>query len=298
MMIRNNIRWTRIGLLLMLTSFLISCSEDESSENSIFELLVNTEVSQLNAQIDEASSSISLRVPESVLTSNVEVQVGFSPLATLTPDFTTAVDLSSISEITVTAEDGSIRTYTLNVTAMNEPAGFSYLGGVQATKWFGGDNRSDIGPRNVGTGQRISINETMHVTSFQAVFLGAFDFFENPTGQGQEVNITLDIRDALGEVQATTSTVVAPDFVAGVITWDLSDRSIVLQEGADYIFTWYLPDGFTAGLTSGSVADGNAGFTEGSGYNVTVTDASASVEDWSKWMEHEWDFWFGLGAFR
>ncbi len=295
---QNNFRLTGVCLMFIFTAFLVACSEDESSENQLLSFVVNTEVNPIEATINEVNQTIDVRVPQNVLQSAVEVEVAFSPKASVSPDFSGAVNLSSISEITVTAEDGTSITYTLSVEAMDEVAGISYLDGEQGSRWFGGDDRSEFGPRNVGSGQSIRPTETIHLTSFSTVFIGPFDFVENRTGQGNDVEVALDVRNDQGEVLASTTTMVSASFLGGFIAWDMSDRTIILQENTTYIFTWYLPDGFTSGLTASSIADINEGYAQGSAYGATITQASADISEWTNWSENTWDFWFSLGAWR
>ncbi len=56
-----------------------------------------------------------------------------------------------------------------------------------ASKWFGGDNRPDFSPGNVGTGQSIVLEKAFSLNSFSINFTHSFDYSYEPEGKGRKV---------------------------------------------------------------------------------------------------------------
>jgi hypothetical protein len=167
-----------------------------------------------------------------------------------------------------------------------------------ASRWFGGDNRSIFEPRNISAGQSISFQQNFEPDSFSVKFSHTFDYSENSENTGHDVDLKLIIRNLDGSIINSIIKHVESTFTGGWVTFDLTSLNILLEENSEYVFTWYLIDGYNNGLMSGASADADAGFLYGSGYIGGVYNATDDIEDWNNWArwnsEEAWDFNFRL----
>ena len=154
-----------------------------------------------------------------------------------------------------------------------------------ASSWFGGDDRTAFGPRNIPYGQSVKFNFDLHIDSFACNFITKFDYFDNPTGTGHEVDIKLQIRDTLGTEINSKIITIPNSFNGGWYEFDISDLNVLLNSDSTYIFTLYLIDGFSNNLMSSVRFDGDAQYSNGERKNFTTpTSATNSeIEDWSNW---------------
>ena len=160
-----------------------------------------------------------------------------------------------------------------------------------ASGWFGGDNRTNIGPRHVGVAQSVLIDSAIILNSFAFDFTSRFDYSENPDGFGHEVTLTLNIRDDSGITLQTEQVVVPASYNGGWITW--AGINMNVDANTTLIFSAYLVGAYdTAQYTTGHKCDSNAGFLEGERY-VKVGTSDADMEFWVDWNLHPWDsnFW-------
>ena len=111
--------------------------------------------------------------------------------------------------------------------------------------WFGGDNRPEYIPVNVGGGQSITLPFRSIVRYVAFNFLEAFDYYQNPEGIGHPVTLTLNCRKADGQILSTSQKTVPASFNGGWVYFDLNQYVCANQT---YIYTCYLPNGETLGL--------------------------------------------------
>jgi len=160
-----------------------------------------------------------------------------------------------------------------------------------ASGWFGGDNRTGIGPRHVGVGQSVLIDTSITLNSFAFDFTSRFDFAENPDGFGHEVTLTLNIRDEFGVVLQTEQVVVPASYEGGWITW--SNINMDVAANTTLIFTTYLVGAYDLNqYKTGNKSDQNASYPNGVRYSKNgISDTD--MELWADWFVHTWDsnFW-------
>ena len=158
---------------------------------------------------------------------------------------------------------------------------------ANASKWFGGDDREGLAGRNVGVGQSFLFNENASLQTFGFYFKRPFDYHENPEGVGHDVDLVLHIRSEDGNIIAQRGTFVPAAFSGG---WVLFDIDLTFQAGTTYIFTCYLQDGSTNMLSTGvrGWADCLDLIPNSVGYGGG--NKSDSVDQWSYWNTHPWDF--------
>ena len=163
---------------------------------------------------------------------------------------------------------------------------------LNASGWFGGDNRPNQGPRHVGIAQSVRIDTALTVDSFAFHFQGPFDFAGNPENHGHEVTLMLNVRAAAGTVHKTLQVVVPDTFAVGWITWS----GIDLDADADstLIFSCYLVGALdVAQYTAGYGADQTQSYADGALYGKHGA-SDLDMESWTDWSPHpSWD-----GAFR
>ncbi len=279
-------------------SYTVELYREKSPENDLLAFYIDeAEASNIQGIVDETLDQVTLRVPANLDLSNVIPTFEVSDRATISNDLGSGIDLTSAYILEVVAENGSTKSYTIQSEHMDITESISFESG-SASKWFGGDNRTSIGPRNIGTGQSILISDNVHLQSFAVHFQRKFDFSENPEFTGHEVEINCVIRSIEGDSLTSASIINPASFNGGWVTFDFSSRSVYLESNTEYIFTWYLPDGFSDGYNSGSSGDTDMGFTDGAGYDVRIVSEGQMITDWNNWFEHGWDFWFRFEGFK
>jgi len=157
-----------------------------------------------------------------------------------------------------------------------------------ASMWFGGDDRSGIGPRSLGAGQGVTPSTTITMDRFGFNFQSAFSYASTGSLSSQPNVLELDRRDGNGVIQATYTTTLAATFSGGWVYWDTA--STKLGAGSLYIFTSFLTTAFTQPVNSGIFGDSSAPYAGGSGYSGQVT--SGDLTSWTSWGTHAWDFDF------
>lgn len=160
-----------------------------------------------------------------------------------------------------------------------------------ASGWFGGDNRTGMGPRDVGNGQSVLIESSIILLDFSFYFTGRFDYAENPDGSGHEVTLVLNIRDAVGDILQTEQLVLPETFEGGWGTW--SDIDLNVEANTLLIFSCYLVGAYDSDqYRNGIRADADAGYLDGVRY-VKEGNGDSDMELWEGWSVHPWDanFW-------
>lgn len=268
-----------------------------NDENSILEFRINGGTFITNATINNYDDSITQRVPQSVDLSNLNISISIPDYATITPEITNLKDFSQPVAVKVISESGIEKTYDVSIIHMDDS--FSKTcGEMDASKWFGGDDRTgvpNLNPfdRNVGTGQAIILDKDLNPTSFAVHLESAFSSRINNLN-ANSLELKLNIRNANGEILIATKTNVSDSFNGGMITFDLENENLFLENNTKYIFQWYLINGELLGVSSGSSAnstEGRSGFCFNGGYaGQSKLSNSNSLEEFSVWFEHEWNF--------
>jgi hypothetical protein len=162
---------------------------------------------------------------------------------------------------------------------------------LSATGWFGGDN-SGGGPRTVGVGQSVRVEEPITLEEFSFYFDSRFDYAMNPDGFGHEVTLVLNIRDSSGTILQTIATLVPASFESGWVTW--TDINMNVDDGTLLIFTTYLVGAYDVNqYFSPHGSDQFSLYTPGERY-VKEGTSDAQMEEWSDWFLHPWDSMFWL----
>lgn len=181
--------------------------------------------------------------------------------------------------IATSTNDALSQTYEAKFDSMN------------ASGWFGGDDRRPGGPRDIGVGQGVFIDTSITINSFAFHFTRRFDYPANPDGKGHEVTLTLNVRDDSGTILRTLQEVLPDTFAGGWVTWDGIELDVAPQ--STVIFTTYLVGAYrTNQYFTGHSGDQFASYD--GGFRYTKGDTSdAGMEQWQGWNRHSWDsaFW-------
>ncbi len=164
---------------------------------------------------------------------------------------------------------------------------------MNASGWFGGDNRDSTRLRSVGIAQSVVFDTTMMVETFSFYFDKRFDYFYNPDHKGHPVTLRFHIRDANGNVLESFSKMVPDTFNGGWVTFE--ELNYIVRKGTELIFSCYLEGALdTALYTNGYKGDNTASFTAGTHYVKIIYDTTDTFEDWTGWSVHSWDAVFRL----
>jgi hypothetical protein len=177
---------------------------------------------------------------------------------------------------------------------MVDLGGFENVSDVtNGLRWFGGDDRAAYRPRNIGVGQSYTPPGDCYVNSVGLRFSGPFDYYENPTGHGQEVTLVLNVRSDDGTIIHTVEKIVSAGFNGGWINFDLA---VDLEAGEKYIFTCYLKDGEILEYFTGVYGNTGNVLPDSNGYSGQIDTYGGDMEDWSAWSVHSWDFNFRMSG--
>jgi hypothetical protein len=166
----------------------------------------------------------------------------------------------------------------------------AYTGPDTASKWFGGDDRTGIGPRSIGTGQSVTPTSAVVMDRFGLSVDRGFSYSMGGGPATTAVQLRLERRNSAGTILATYNVTVPTTFAGGYVYWPTATTT--LSAGTMQIFTAWMTNAFANPVNSGSPADGAAGFTLGQGY--TGQEATGNLTAWANWSEHPWDFHFRI----
>jgi len=164
-----------------------------------------------------------------------------------------------------------------------------------AYSWFGGDDREDFKPRNVGVGQQIVLGRTTWVCSVGFCFADMFDYEQAPEGFGHEVTLVLDVRTVEGYSLQRVTKAVDASFRSGWLVFDLDTE---LFAGVPYVFTCYLQEGQTNELSNSVVGHKDEDYAHTQGYRAIGYGAGADLDDGLLWEPHPWEFNVLLRGYR
>jgi hypothetical protein len=150
---------------------------------------------------------------------------------------------------------------------------------------FFGSNREGDG-RSIGAGEGVTPDVAITMNRFGFRFRGGFrDAFGN---FGTQPNILqLDRRDGSGNLLASYTTTLPPNFVGEWVYWETPDTR--LEAGTLTIFTSFLTTAFSQKVGTGVIYGG--GYTGGIAYQAMI-DSSGDLSRWP-WPDHDpFDFQF------
>ncbi|MEA9415128.1 hypothetical protein [Flavobacterium sp. PL02] len=275
----------------------ISIKRELGVDNFILESSINTQYFVTSPKIDGETGMITKRLPEFIDLKNLSIDLKYSKYATITPDPKTVKDYSSPVSFTVKSESGVEKVYQVKVEHMNINK-FESCTEANATKWFGGDDRTDAPDtlpydRNVGTGQAIVLSKDLVPSVFSIHLKEGFYYFKANTEYNKPVVIKLIIRDENQKTIGYTTTTVSGQFKGGFIPFDLKGLNLFLEAGKTYSFYWYLVDGTSLGITASSSGNtkSGSGFCFSTGYSgQSKVSKNNTLEDSSVWYKHDWHF--------
>jgi len=276
----------------------VDIKREPSTDNFILEANVKTPNLSLSADINNQEGLVTKRIPESNDLKNLNIEFKFSKYATVSPDPQTIKDYSEPVNFTVKSESGAEKIYQVKIELMNNSVSRSCTD-TNATKWFGGDNRTNapenIMPydRNVGTGQIVVVDKSLVPSTFSIRLREGFAYYEDKQKYNKPVTLKLIIKDSNFNILATTTTEVPAYFSGGFIPFDLQNLNLYLEANKAYRFYWYLVDGDKLGVYAGSSADNTAGsgFCYNSGYGgESKISENSTLENASVWFDHDWHF--------
>jgi hypothetical protein len=163
-----------------------------------------------------------------------------------------------------------------------------------AQGWFGGDDRPDWTPRNVGSGQSILLPRSAWAGYAGFQFTKHFDFYTNPTGSGHAVTLVLDVRSGNGTILKTVTQDLPASFTGG---WVLFPVEMDLWAQQPYIFTVYLQDGHLNNLKSSIAGRTDNPWPDSQAYVLDNTTPPYDMKNWALWTTHPWDYNFRIAGF-
>ncbi|MFS4448243.1 DUF5018 domain-containing protein [Maribacter sp. 2307UL18-2] len=281
-----------------------------SQENDFSAFILLFDTLNLPADIDREKGMISQRVPQDTDLTQLSVAYEIPEYATIMPDPSGIMDYSQPVTFVITSENNEEKTYTVGFEFMEET--INYNCDLQnASKWFGGDDRGNKispeffhAPRNVGTGQSLTPEQDMFITSYSIRFSNYFRFVDdegNVNTYFGDSTVRLQLRDGEGNVLAYKDKTFNNPMQLFWQTFDLTDLNLILKKDTLYHFTWYLVDGETLGIHTGTHGNTelHSGLCDEQGLSGTSTIREEThLDDWDTWGYHPWHFNFRLTGFQ
>ncbi|MFC1561009.1 SUMF1/EgtB/PvdO family nonheme iron enzyme [Candidatus Latescibacterota bacterium] len=219
---------------------------------------------------------------------NVDASTGL--YSWIVPKINSTECLVKISDINGTGlEDTSDNLFTFEYSITSD---FEIiLDETNASKWFGGDDRQESKPRNVGAGQSIILQKNSTINSIGFKFAELFDFYQNPGGVGHEVTLVLNVRTDDGTIIDTIEKTLSSNFSGGWVIFHC-DRDLIGNQ--EYIFTCSVKNGEVLEYQTNILAHTEDMLPNSTGYTGEINIAGGNLDDWSNWEIHPWDFNFRL----
>lgn len=204
-------------------------------------------------------------------------------------------ETNPVFNLIVQASDGELSDNGVITIQLSDINDTYELVDSNANGWFGGDDRSEYGPRNLAVGQSIYMNNDFQLENFSVAFSTYFDYDQNSENTGHPVILVLNLRNENGVIINTISKSLNEDFNGGWVNFVFNTPEILHQDRT-YIFTWYLKDGLTNDLSNGSLANSLNKYEGGVGYVAEIGEGDNDdfYNDFTIWEVHEWDFLFKL----
>ncbi|PSR09110.1 MAG: hypothetical protein C7M88_07645, partial [Candidatus Arcticimaribacter sp.] len=274
-----------------------------STENLISSFLLTIDSQVYVGQIDQENNTIQVNVPTGSDLQNLVPQITTSSYATIFPSTDATQNFDAPITYTVSAENGDVKDYVVNIgyvdnstytesfsIACDETSNFS--------QWFGGDDREssaaypDFGPRNVGGGQTIIVEEDVLLSNFSFLLIHGFGYIDSPTRSvPANVAVQLDVRNENGVIIESKIKTIPTSFSSLWVDFDLSDLDLVLLSNVKYIFTMHLVNGEALEINTGIAgtttprdeATGNCFYGSYSG--TSREREGTDLANWETWYE-------------
>lgn len=294
-----------LSILLFLIFISISCNRTDddnpilSDENLISSFIIETPYYSTKATIDNVNGLITKRLPTNIDLKNLSISLSSPNKSKTNLSKEEMKDFSSNKTLIITSESGISKEYTVIINHMDKIFEKS-CNEMNASKWFGGDNRKSDLPewqpydRNVGTGQTIILEEDLQPLVFNIRLSGGFRYDEDNSKYDNSVNLKLLIRDESEELITEITTEVKENFNGGYISFDLEKANLFLEKNKTYIFQWYLINGEILGINTGSYGNTDElskGFCFNGGYSgESRIRKSTKIYNADTWYKHSWNF--------
>lgn len=274
-----------------------------SSENLINSFLLTIDGQAYVGQIDQENNTIQIDVPAGSDLLNLVPQITTSNYATIFPSTDAAQNFDTPITYTVSAENGDVKDYVvsidyMDITTFTENFSIACEETSSFNQWFGGDDREpsdaypDFGPRNVGGGQAIIVEEDVLLSNFSFLLIGGFVYVDSPTRSvPANVTVQLDVRNENGVILNSKIKSIPTNFSNLWVDFDLSDLDLILLNNVKYIFTMHLVNGealeFNAGIAGTTKprdeATGNCFYGSYSG--TSKEREGTDLANWEAWYE-------------
>lgn len=291
-------------------NYQILLSKQLSAENDFISFNLLFETLALSADIDKENGIVSQKVSPNTDLSQLSIEYVIPESATIVPNPESITDYSQPLTFLITSESNEEKIYNVVFELMEETVNFN-CDEENASKWFGGDNRADkidpdffFAPRNVGTGESLTPEQDIFISSYSIRFS---DFFQFVNDEGNirtyfgDTTVRLQLRDSEGNILASKDNTFENPMQLFWQTFDLTDLNLVLKKDNLYFFTWYLVNGEALGINTGTHGNTefHSGLCDGQGLSGTSSIREEThLNDWGIWGNHPWHFNFRLTGFK
>ncbi len=268
------------------------------------------EDSELAADIHKENGIVSKRFSPNTDLTQLSVEYLISEGATIVPNPKDITYYSSPVSFVITSESNEEKTYNVVFEHMEEIVNIN-CDQENVSKWFGGDNRANkvdpdifFAPRNVGTGQSLTPEADIFISSYSIKFSDYFQYFDDDgiiRIYFGDTTVRLQLRDSEGNILASKDKTFGNPMQLYWQRFELADLDLVLKKDTLYYFTWYLVDGEALGIQTGSSGNNESysGLCSGQGLSGTSTiREETSLDDWEIWGNHSWYYNFRLEGLK
>ena len=271
------------------------------SNGTIAEFISTTHPTNLTATTNN-DGSVNLNWNNRISTNGLNLYRQGSPverIATLSTDVNNYTDVTAAqgkpySYFLSAFNDTSESPYS-NIYEINQENKIDFiLDTYNCSMWFGGDDREGAKPRNVGVGQSFLLPNNAHLSSVGFMLDRRFDYAYQPTGEGHEATLVLNLRLNDGTIVETQEKIIPSDFNGG---WVLFDFDIEIEAGVTYIATCYLKNGESLEFNTGALGYNENLLPDSNGYSGEINVLNGDMEDWNVWGVHPWDFCFQVNGY-
>lgn len=277
--------------------YTIKVEKVKSDQNKILSFILPIDEQYFYGEIDHETNEVLFEIPEGKDISSLVPQIKISKYATLFTNQNESQDFSKEQTYSIVAENDDLRNYTVKVnniklTNFNKLHTISCFEYTNFSHWFGGDDRPEFKPRNVGAAQSMVLDKTINLHSFGIYLTGPFQYDHTRTIYPYTVKVVIDIRNADGSIIASEETYVQPSFKEGIVTFNLKELNLLLQKNVEYIFTFYVPDGdkieVNTGIRGGTYIVESNNLCYKASYSArSDRNQKLDLREWSSWFPKE-----------
>lgn len=270
-------------------------NKEKSGDNTISSFNLVIENQTYYGKIDNEKNEIVFQVPGDKDLSNLIPIIELAKFATLFPSSNESQNFESTVVYSVAAENDDLRNYSvvineLNLNTLTDNYSLTCDEYSNFSQWFGGDDRAEFKPRNVGAGQAIRMESDLHPTQFSIFISNPFKYFSRNENYPLSVTLKLTIRNEDGSIIGSQNTSVPPS-KEGWIDFNISNLDLFLQKDVVYIFTIHMPDAEKIEANTG--IRGGTNITD-SGICYLMSYSATSEKDDPKDL-NDWDSWYKKG---